>query len=127
MDELRYRVNGLDSYRQSVMARLDTSLEKFQKKSQQASEGLRHDVDQQLAKALALHEWYMEHISQQQQRLAELTRSEIRQRQHTFNQSLEQFKRSYDETLSQLKPPSMPSFLTKVRASPDRRSERREA
>lgn len=120
MDELRYRLIGLDSYRQSVQSRVDASLERFQQRSQRASKDLQKDVDQQLAKALALHEWYMDHLSKQQQRLADLTRTEIVQRQRTLNQSLEQFKKSYDDTLSSLRPPAVmgKNFLTKVRPSP---------
>lgn len=116
MDELRYRLIGLDSYRQSVQARVDASLERFQQRSQRASKDLQKDVDQQLAKALALHEWYMDHLNKQQQRLADLTRTEIVQRQRTLNQSLEQFKKSYDDTLSSLRPPALigKTFLTKV-------------
>lgn len=61
------------------------------------SEDLRRDVDKQLARAWGVHEDYLARIQEQQQRLAELTRSEIKLRQEGLSQSLEQFKRQYDE------------------------------
>jgi len=98
VDEWQYRVKSLDSYRKVVQGRMDATLEGFQARYEAASRDLRKDVDKQLAKASALHEDYMERINQQQQRLAELTRSELRIRQQGFNTSLETFKRQYDET-----------------------------
>eukprot|EP00624_Nannochloropsis_granulata_P000143 evm.model.NODE_1050_length_13595_cov_28.766165.2 len=77
---------------------MDATLEGFQARYEAASRDLRKDVDKQLAKASALHEDYMDKINQQQQRLAELTRSELRIRQQGFNTSLETFKRQYDDT-----------------------------
>ena len=62
------------------------------------ADGPLHRSMGQLARASALHDEYMERIASQQQRLGELTRSELRLRQQGFNQSLEQFKRQYDET-----------------------------
>lgn len=98
MDEWQYRVRSLDSYRKVVRGRMDATLEGFQARYEAASRDLRKDVDKQLAKASALHEDYMDKINQQQQRLAELTRSELRIRQQGFNTSLETFKRQYDDT-----------------------------
>lgn len=98
MDEWQYRVRSLDSYRKVVRGRMDATLEGFQARYEAASRDLRKDVNKQLAKASALHEDYMDKINQQQQRLAELTRSELRIRQQGFNTSLETFKRQYDDT-----------------------------
>lgn len=98
VDEWQFRVESLDSYRRVVRSRLDDSLTRFQTHYEAASGDVRRDMDKQLAKASALQEDYMERIAQQQQRLAELTRSELRSRQQGFNQSLEQFKRQYDDT-----------------------------
>lgn len=102
VDEWQYRVDSLDQYRQVVQSRLDKTLERFQDRYEKASKDLRKDVDKQLARASALHEEYMNRIVVQQQRLAELTRSELRIRQQSFNQSLEQFKRQYDESWARL-------------------------
>jgi hypothetical protein len=40
----------------------------------------------------------MERVSSKQARLAELTRAELERSQQHLNQSLEQFKRHYDDT-----------------------------
>jgi len=96
-DEWRFRRGSLDEYRATVQARLDASLEAFQSRYQRMSEDLLRDVDKQLARAWGLNEDYVARIQEQQQRLGELTRSEIKLRQEGLSQSLEQFKRQYDE------------------------------
>jgi hypothetical protein len=80
-----------------VQARIDASLEAFQSRYKRMSEDLRRDVDKQLARAWGVNEDYVARIQEQQQRLAELTKSEIKLRQEGLSQSLEQFKRQYDE------------------------------
>ena len=90
-------MDSLEQYRAAVQARLDASLEAFQSRYQRMSEDVRRDVDKQLARAWGVHEDYLARIQEQQQRLAELTRTEIRLRQEGLSQSLEQFKRQYDE------------------------------
>lgn len=102
IDEVRYRWNSIDTYRQNVQARVDSSLERFQQRYERASKELRKDVDTQLARATSLQEEYMARIAAQQQRLAELTKSELQNRKEDFNLSLEQFKKNYDDKWEKL-------------------------
>lgn len=78
------------------------SLQSFQTKYEQAAIEMERDWQQQLAKATKLQEDYLDRITQQQQRLAELTKTELRLRQQAISQSLEQFRKSYDDTFERL-------------------------
>lgn len=78
------------------------SLHSFQIKYEKTATEVERDWQQQLAKATKLQEEYLDRINQQQQRLAELTKTELQLRQQALSQSLEQFRKSYDDTFERL-------------------------
>jgi len=73
-------------------------LQSFQSSYAKAAGEVEQDWQHQLARATKLQEEYLDLIAQQQQRLAELTKTELRLRQQALSQSLEQFRKSYDDT-----------------------------
>ena len=103
LDALRY--SSFKAYREDINQRLVATFETFMRRQAAASSDAKRELERMTAQLQNLYTETSDIKLRQERDLAELTRQSLLQRPRSLDESLEAFRRAYNESLESLLPP----------------------
>jgi hypothetical protein len=98
-DELRYRKYSLDQYREDISSKVSESIEKFRRDQKDKTLMAERDFELYVEKLDALFRESLIALDRQKTKVEELRRRTVIQRPPNIDDSLEQFKMNYNESI----------------------------
>lgn len=103
MDEIRYRRSTISQYRDQINSKVQFSLENFRRRNVKESKESFHELNTYVQKFNDLYQEAANSVEIQKNALLELNK-EIYHRSNMLDDSLEQFRKAYNETVENIAP-----------------------
>lgn len=99
-EEVRYRKSNIDQYRDEISERVSESIERLRRDQLRAQTRAERDLDSYMKKLNKLYTDNLLSLGKQQKAIQDLSKKKVVQRPAAMDDSLEQFRKFYDESVT---------------------------
>ena len=99
-DEIQFRKSSIEDYQKKISDRVSSSIDRFRNDQLRVKTRAEHDLESYMKKVNQLYTENLLSLGKQQQAIQDLSKRKIIQRPAKMDDSLEQFRKFYDESVT---------------------------